>query len=118
MYRLLGLQLRRKSKSTRIKTSLNQPQAPRQVLSADFISDGLITGRKFRVFNLIYDYNREVLCTTPALSIPALRAEEYLKQAIEIYGKPLQIRVDNGPEFISKIFMSYCETEGIEVNYI
>ena len=121
VYRLLGLQLRRKSKKrlpARVKTPLDQPQAPRQVWSADFMSDGLMTGRKFRVFNLIDDYNREALCTTPALSMPALRVVEYLRQAIEVYGKPLQIRVDNGPEFISKIFMSYCETEGIEINYI
>ena len=119
VYRLLGLQLRRKSKKrlpARVKTPLDQPQAPRQVWSADFMSDGLMTGRKFRVFNLIDDYNREALCTTPALSMPALRVVEYLRQAIEVYGKPLQIRADNGPEFISKIFMSYCETEGIEIN--
>ena len=112
VYRLLGLQLRRKRKKrlpARIKTPLDQPQGPRQVWSADFMSDGLITGRKFRVFNLIDDYNREALCTTAALSMPALSVVEYIRQAIDIYGKPLQIRVDNGPEFISRIFISNLE---------
>lgn len=121
IYRLMGLQLRRKSKKrlpARIKTPLEQPIEPLQVWSADFMSDSLVTGRRFRVFNLIDDYNRAALCTTPAFSIPAIRVVGYLKQAIEVYGKPLRIRVDNGPEFISKIFVNYCEAEGIEINYI
>ncbi len=111
VYRLIGLQLRRKSKKrlpARIKTPLNQPEAPLQVWSADFMSDSLVTGRRFRVFNIIDDYNRASLCITPAFSMPALRVVSYLKQAIEIYGKPIQIRVDNGPEFIARIFVNYC----------
>lgn len=121
IYRLMGLQLRRKSKKrlpARIKTPLEQPTEPLQVWSADFMSDSLVTGRRFRVFNLIDDYNRAALCTTPAFSMPAIRVVGYLKQAIEVYGKPLQIRVDNGPEFISRIFVNYCQAEGIEINYI
>jgi len=121
VYRLIGLKMRRKSKKrlpARIKTPLNQPLEPREVWSADFMSDSLINGRRFRVFNIIDDYNRQALCTTPAFSMPAIRVVSYLKQAIEIYGKPLQIRVDNGPEFISRIFTNYCESEGIEINYI
>ncbi|MFC6859914.1 transposase family protein [Zunongwangia atlantica] len=72
--------MKRKSKKllpARVKTSLNQPQAPRQLWSADFMSDGLMSGGKFRIFNLIDDYNREALCTTPARSMPALRAVKY-----------------------------------------
>jgi len=121
VYRLIGLQLRRKSKKrlpARIKTPLDQPEAPLQVWSADFMSDSLVTGRKFRVFNIIDDYNRASLCITPAFSMPALRVVSYLKQAIEIYGKPVQIRVDNGPEFIARVFVNYCLSEGIEINYI
>ncbi len=121
VYRLIGLQLRRKSKRrlpARIKTPLGQPEAPLQVWSADFMSDSLVTGRKFRVFNIIDDYNRASLCITAAFSMPALRVVSYLKQAIEIYGKPVQIRVDNGPEFIARVFVNYCLSEGIEINYI
>lgn len=51
IYRLMGLQLRRKSKKrlpARIKTPLEQPIEPLQVWSADFMSDSLVTGRRFR----------------------------------------------------------------------
>ena len=84
----------------------------------DFMSDSLTTGRRFRVFNIIDDYNRQALCTTPEFSMPSVRVVANLKQAMDIYGKPLQIRVDNWPEFLSKIFVQFCESESIQVKYI
>ena len=121
VYRLLGLSMRRKSRKrlpARVKTPLDQPSQPREVWSMDFMSDSLLTGRSFRVLNIIDDYNRQALCTTPDFSMPAIRVVSHLKQTIEVYGRPLEIRVDNGPEFLSKLFTQFCQTEGIEINYI
>ena len=109
VYRLMGLGLRRKVKKrlpSRLKEPLEVPSAPRQVWSADFMSDSLITGRSFRVFNVLDDYNREAVCMEAAFSMPGIRMVEYLQKAIELYGKPLAIRVDNGPEFLSR---GFCE---------
>ena len=121
VYRLMGLSLNRKRKKkrlpVRVKTPLEQPEAPCQVWSADFMSDSLVTGRSFRVFNMIDDYNRQALCTEANFSMPAIRVVSYIRQAIEIYGKPLEIRVDNGPEFLSNLFVNFCDTEGISINY-
>lgn len=121
VYRLMGLSLNRKRKKkrlpARVKTPLEQPEAPCQVWSADFMSDSLVTGRSFRVFNMIDDYNRQALCTEANFSMPAIRVVSYIRQAIEIYGKPLEIRVDNGPEFLSNLFVNFCDTEGISINY-
>ena len=67
--------MRRKSKKrlpARIKTPLDQPSRPREVWSMDFMSDSLFTGRSFRVLNIIDDYNRKTLCTTPDFSMPAI----------------------------------------------
>jgi len=121
VYRLLGLSLRRKAKKRlpkRIKEPLEVPDAPREVWSADFMSDSLITGRSFRIFNLMDDFNREALCMRGNFSMPGIRVVEYIKDAIEVYGKPLAIRVDNGPEFLSRVFVNYCEVEDIEIKYI
>ena len=121
IYRLLGLTMRRKSRKrlpARVKTSLDQPIQPREVWSMDFMSDSLLTGRSFRVLNIIDDYNRQALCTTLDFSMPAIRVVSHLKQTIEVYGRPLEIRVDNGSEFLSKLFVQFCQTEGIEINYI
>lgn len=90
----------------RIKAPLEQPAQPREVWSMDFMSDSLTTGRRFRVLNIIDDYNRQALCTTPEFSMPSIRVVAHLKQAIEKYGKPIEIRVDNGPEFYLKSLYS------------
>lgn len=87
IYRLLGLSLCRNSRKrlpTRIKAPLEQPVQPREVWSMDFMSDSLTTGRRFRVLNIIDDYNRQALCITPDFSMPSIRVVAHLKQAIEI----------------------------------
>ncbi|HND16600.1 MAG TPA: integrase core domain-containing protein, partial [Saprospiraceae bacterium] len=33
-------------------------------------------------------------------------------------GKPKRIRTDNGPEFISKVFTSFCEENNIKLQFI
>lgn len=121
VYRLMGLSLRRKVKKRlpkRIKDPLTVPDSPREVWSADFMSDCLVTGRSFRVFNLMDDFNREALCMKGNFSMPGIRLVEYLRETIEIYGKPMAIRVDNGPEFLSRVFINYCEVEDITIKYI
>ena len=109
IYRLLGIQLRRKTRkrlAKRIKEPSVVTDAPIEIWSADFMSDSLITCRSFRVFNLMDDFNREAHCMKGNFSIPGVRVVEYLRQAIEIHGKPLAMRVDNGPEVLSRVFVN------------
>ena len=40
-----------------------------------------------------------------------------LEQLIDCRGKPVSIRVDNGPEFTSADFMSWCKAMGISLHY-
>jgi putative transposase len=65
------------------------------------ISSALWDGRKYRILNIIDDFNREILHIESDLSLPAarvIRSHELLKAT---RGLPQMIRVDNGPEFIS-----------------
>jgi putative transposase len=84
----------------------------------DFMSDSLTTGRKFRVLNIVDDFNREVLAIEIDISLPAQRVVRALEQIIAWRGKPKRIRVDNGPEFISTVLMLWCESQGIELQHI
>lgn len=45
----------------RIRQPLLVPLQPNQVWSADFVSDALYAGKRFRTFNAIDDFNRECL---------------------------------------------------------
>ena len=121
VYRLMGLSMRRRARKRlpkRIKRPLEQPERPNQVWSADFMSDSLCSGRRFRVFNLMDDFHRASLCNHAALSMPADRVVECITRAIEVNGRPEAVRVDNGPEFLSHRFTSFCREEGIAIRYI
>ncbi len=55
---------------------------------------------------MLDDFNREGLGIEVDFSLPAERVVRSLNQIIEWRGKPLAIRVDNGPEYISGSPMS------------
>jgi len=121
VYTQLGLNLKRKAKKrlpSRIKEPLIVPETINQVWSMDFMSHSLYAGRRFRVLNVIDDYNREAVWMDIDFSMGASYVIELLSYMIESRGKPLQIRVDNGPEFISSVFTNYCNKHQIEIKYI
>ena len=121
IYCELELNLRIKPKR-RIKRAKPVPLAvPDQInhsWSMDFMHDGLTDGRAFRLFNVIDDYNREALTIEVDFSLPAQRVIRSLNQLIEYRGKPMQIRCDNGPEYISNALKEWAEQQGITISYI
>jgi putative transposase len=80
---------------------LTVPDRPNICWSIDFMSDSLVSGKKFRAFNVIDDFNREVLWIATDTSMPAVRVIRVLDQIAAIHGYPEKIRSDNGPEFLS-----------------
>ncbi|WP_081297744.1 DDE-type integrase/transposase/recombinase [Gilliamella sp. GillExp13] len=74
--------------------------------------------RRFRTFNVIDDFNREVLGIDIAVSLPAGRITRYLDKLAEYHGYPLKIRVDNGPEFTGKTFINWAKSHDIAIDYI
>jgi putative transposase len=121
VYRLMGLNKRRRTKKrvpARIKEPLVVPLAPNQTWSMDFMHDTLMNGRKFRVLNIIDDYNRESLKIEPYFSISAERVVSIVERVILERGQPKSIRVDNGPEFISKVMQEWCIAQSIKLQFI
>jgi len=122
IYRSLKLGLRRKRKRrlpARVKQPLQQQQQPNKSYSMDFMSDALSTGRKLRVLNIMDDCTRESLAAYADFSIPAEKVVTVLQDVIAERGvTPDQIRVDNGPEFLSKVFTGWCNKKGIEIKFI
>jgi len=121
IYRELELNLRIKPRR-RIKREhpgmLDVPNAANQLWSMDFMSDQLVSGKTFRTFNVIDDYNREALGIEVDLSLPAARVIRALDRIIEWRGPPSAIRCDNGPEYISQALTSWANEHRITMIYI
>ena len=109
---------RKRRLAARIKERLFVLGAVNDTLSIDFMSDSLANGRRFRVINIIDDFNREALLNEAYYSIPATRLVQKIKEVLLHRAKPKRIRTDNGPEFISKVFKDFCEEQEIEIQHI
>jgi putative transposase len=86
--------------------------------SMDFMADQLSDGRSFRTLNVLDDFNREGLAIEVDFSLPAARVVRTLNQIIEWRGKPMGIRVDNGPENVSAALQTWAAKRGIGIFYI
>ena len=121
VYKLLKLNLRRKSKRrlpTRNPLPLQVPGQANYCWSMDFMSDTLQHGHRFRSLNVLDDFNREVLGIDINSGIQAPRVTQYLDQIAAWRGYPKQIRVDNGPEFTSSEFTEWAKQHDIYVDFI
>lgn len=121
VYKLLNMNKKRRGKRrlpAREKQPLEQQVSINQKWSMDFMSGSLASGNRFRTFNVIDDCSPEVLCVEIATSISSLRVTRTLEQIIDWRGKPLCLRVDNGPEFTSHHFELWCKDQGIAIQFI
>lgn len=121
IYRELELNLRIKPKKRLYREKPEPLAVPEEInlsWSMDFMHDQLEDGRSVRLFNVIDDFNREALSIEIDFSLPAGRVIRTLDRIIEWRGKPVSIRCDNGPEYISNTLKTWSDKNGIEINYI
>jgi putative transposase len=121
VYKFMGLNKKKRTRKripARVKQPLIVPCAPNQTWSMDFMADRLMNGRRFRVLNIIDDYNREALRIEPYFSITSARVVKIIERLIIENKKPKAIRVDNGPEFIADLLRQWCGDNGIDLQFI
>ncbi|MDR7088638.1 transposase InsO family protein [Cellvibrio fibrivorans] len=85
IYCELNLNRRRRGKKrlpTRNPEPLTVPTTANHCWSMDFMNDALMCGRRFRTFNLLDDFNREVLAIEIDFCLPAARVVRVLERAI------------------------------------
>lgn len=83
----------------------------------DFLSNQLFDGRKIRVLTIVDNFTR----VAPAIDVrPSYRGADVVATLARIastYGRQKRIRVDNGPEFISKELDLWAWLHGVELDF-
>ena len=121
VYCELKLNKRRKGKRrlpNRTPAPLTVSQTMNECWSADFMSDALWSGPRFRTFNVVDDFNREALAIEVDFNLPAERVVRTLDRIAATRGYPLKLRLDNGPEFISLALAEWAELHGVTLEFI
>ncbi len=122
IYRDAGLALRpRRKRHLRIARGnvVAAVSCPDARWSADFVSDTLANGRKFRTMTAIDDFTREGLATEIDFSLPSLRVIRVLDRVAEERGcYPRVIRFDNGPELTSIAMLRWSAEHSVELLFI
>ena len=121
LYKALKLQMRRKTRKrlTGIEAKLLLiPEKPNQTWSIDFMTDTLISSKRFRTLNVIDDFNREALAIEAAPSITGLRLTRMLDKVVCYRGYPKAIRCDNGPELRSKALATWAKQHNVTLLFI
>lgn len=119
---LLQMNVKRKGKKQLPRAArqvLAQPLATNLCWSIDFMRDTLWSGRTFRTFNAVDDYNRAVLAVEVDTSLPAGRVVRVLDRITEERGSYSEkLRMDNGPEFIGSAMAAWSEAHAVCLEFI
>jgi putative transposase len=121
LYRLEGLLMRPKKPRRHVSCTkrLPRPTASRrdESWSMDFVSDELITGQRIRLLTLVDNFTRESLAIGVGTSFPAHRVVEVLDRLAQQRRLPGTIRVDNGPEFTSRVLDQWAYLRGVQLDF-
>jgi putative transposase len=124
VYRLYveaGLQIRNKRPKRKVSAKLRDdrrpPVGPTDVWAMDFLSDQLFDGRKIRILTIVDAFSK----ISPAIDVrPRYTGSDVvatLDRVTTEYGMPNSIRVDNGPEFISKDLDLWAYMNGVILDF-
>jgi len=120
IYREEHLAVRRLKRKhvVRLVTPIATLSKANQEWSMDFVADGLATGRAMRIFTLVDSFTRECPALEVDSCLSSRRVTRVLDWVIDQRGAPEQIRCDNGPEFTSRHFLTWCEEHKIRIIHI
>jgi len=121
IYREEGLALRRKRRrkgAAGIRMVMPAPERPNQKWSMDFVTDSIVTGRRFRALAIVDDYSRECPAIEVDTSLGGARVVRVLERLADMRGLPEVITVDNGPEFAGRIMDEWAYRKDVKLSFI
>ena len=121
LYREEGLSLRLKRPRRHVSAAdrERQPAAarPNELWSMDFVSDALFDGRRLRALTVVDAYTREALAIEVDQGIRGEQVVEVMARLASLRGAPTAIRVDNGPEFVSRALDLWAYANGVTLDF-
>ncbi len=124
VYRLYceeGLQLRNKVPKRKVSAKLREDRcpaaAPNEIWAMDFMADQLFDGRRLRILTIVDAFSR----LSPAIDVPqsyrGADVVDTLERVTKVYGMPKTIRVDNGPEYVSRDLDLWAYMNGVTLDF-
>ena len=83
----------------------------------DFVHDQLYDGRKIRILTVIDAFTRYVQALDVRERYTGADVVATLEEVCKVSGYPKSIRVDQGPEFISKDLDMWAYARGVELDF-
>lgn len=121
LYREMGLSLRMKvpkrRRSARQRVEREAPGRKNHVWSMDFVSDALYNGQRFRALTVVDAFTRECLAIEVDQGIKGDQVAAVMERLRCERGAPATIRVDNGPEFVSKALDAWAYGHGVTLDF-
>ena len=109
VYNEMGMQLRNKTPKRRVKAALRADRTPpsrsNEVWAMDFVHDQLATGAKLRILTVIDTFSHYAPVIDPRLAYRGADVVATLDRVCKAMGYPGAIRVDQGSEFVSAIWI-------------
>ena len=121
LYRAEGLAMREKMPRRRVACVRREirPAAlmRNECWSMDFVSDQLFDDRRLRVLVIVENYTLECLALDASSGIRGIDVVAILERITLEHGFPKRIKVDNGPEFISKDLDRWAYWNHVELDF-
>jgi putative transposase len=121
IYQEEGLSLKkrkRKKTAAMARVILPVPGRPNGRWSMGFVTDSIVTGRRFRALVIVDDYSRECPAIEVDTSPGGRRVAGVLDRLAELRGLPDVITIDNGPEFAGRALDEWAYRKGVKLNFI
>lgn len=121
LYREEGLSLRTKTPKRRVscRKRLERPEVTcvNDCWAMDFMSDELFDGRRIRLLTIVDLFTRESIAIEVGERFRGRDVADILTRLSLQRQLPKTIRVDNGPEFISKALDQWAYSNGVTLDF-
>lgn len=121
LYRDEGLGLRKRLPRRRVACQKRElhptATAKNECWSMDFVSDQLYDGHRLRILVIVDNHTRESLALEASQRIRGIDVVKVLENITRQQGMPKRIKVDNGPEFISKDLDRWAYWNHVELDF-